>query len=86
LNEFETVEDVKLWLLNLYNSVINKLTKKKLNKTNLLINDVKKYIHNNFSNPSLSIEDISDQFNISTNYLRSIFKSTYGKSIFKIYN
>lgn len=83
LNEFETVEDVKLWLLNLYNSVINKLTKEKLNKTNLLINDVKKYIHNNFSNPSLSIEDISDQFNISTNYLRSIFKSAYGKSISK---
>lgn len=83
LNKFETVEDTKLWLLNLYKSVIDKVTKKKLNKTNALINDVKKYIHNNFSNPSLSIEDISDQFNISTNYLRSIFKSASDKSISK---
>lgn len=83
LNKFETVEDTKLWLLNLYKGVIDKLTKKKLNKTNVLINDVKKYIHNNFSNPSLSIDDISDHFTISTNYLRSIFKNTAGKSISK---
>ncbi|MCY6354611.1 helix-turn-helix transcriptional regulator [Clostridium sp. ZS2-4] len=83
LNAFETIEDTKVWLLNLYKSVIDKLTKKKLNKTNILITDVKKYIHNNFSNPSLSIEEISDHFNISTNYLRSIFKSTAGKSISK---
>ncbi|MCY6371390.1 helix-turn-helix transcriptional regulator [Clostridium ganghwense] len=83
LNNLETIEDAKLWLLDLYKSVIDKLTKKKLNKTNVLVNDVKKYIHNNFSNSSLSIDGLADQFNISPNYLRSIFKNTAGKSISK---
>lgn len=86
LQNFYSISLVKDYLFNLYNEVIENLNLKKLNKTTTLINEVKDYINTSFCDAGLSIPTVADKFNISTNYLRSIFKNTTGVSLSKYIN
>ncbi|UUZ85392.1 AraC family transcriptional regulator [Paenibacillus sp. P26] len=43
-----------------------------------LINEIRKYIEQNYANPDLSLNLISDQFNINAKYSDHLFKEEYG--------
>ncbi|KOA19146.1 HTH-type transcriptional regulator YesS [Clostridium homopropionicum DSM 5847] len=86
LKDYELAEDVKLWFLNLYESYIDTLNEKKLSKNNVLVEKVKEYIVDNYSDFCLSVEQISESLDMSPNYLRTIFKNVTGESISKYIN
>lgn len=55
-------------------------------KNNVIVEKVKEYIIENYSNFSLSVEQISESLDMSPNYLRTIFKNVTGESISKYIN
>lgn len=59
---------------------------KKPNTKNQFTMKIKKYIDDNFSNPSLSLKDISDEFSYDKKYISSIFKKNTGIGISKYLN
>lgn len=50
-------------------------------KKNKIASQIRIYIKENLANPGLSIEQIADNFNFSTGYVRTIFKEIYQVSI-----
>lgn len=81
LAQFETIDEVKDYFLNLYKNVVIQIKEKKSNRRNDVIENVKKYITENYSDQLLSLEAIACEMRFSPNYLRSIFKESEGKSI-----
>ncbi|MCT8978179.1 AraC family transcriptional regulator [Clostridium sp. CX1] len=81
LDKLETFTEVKSWFIDLYTSSITQLDEKKSNKKNDIIKNTIAYINENYNNPNLSVDIISDYVNISSSYLRAIFKTTENKSL-----
>lgn len=81
LDKLETLNEVKAWFMNLYSNCVTQFNEKKLNRVNTIVKAVTNYIEENYPNPSLSPEGIADHVNISSNYLRTIFKNTVNKSL-----
>lgn len=81
LDKLETLDEVKVWFMNLYSDCVSQFNKKKLNKLKNTVKTVLDYIDANYYDPSLSPEAIADHVNISSNYLRTIFKNSINKSL-----
>jgi two-component system, response regulator YesN len=81
LARFETIDMVKDYFLNLYRNTIEQLKEKKTNRRNDVIENVKKYIGENYSDPLLTLDLIASEMRFSPNYLRTLFKEFEGKSI-----
>ncbi len=81
ISRFETVHEVKEYFLNLYKNTIIQLKEKKASRKNDIIENVKKYIIENYSDQLLSLELIASEMRLSPNYLRTLFKEVEGKSI-----
>ncbi|MBI6873799.1 helix-turn-helix transcriptional regulator [Clostridium aciditolerans] len=79
--KLETLNEVKAWFMNLYSNCVAQFNEKKLNRVNTIVKAVTNYIDENYPNPSISPESIADHVNISSNYLRTIFKNTVNKSL-----
>ena len=47
-----------------------------------LLHDVKFYIQNNYSNPNLTLKQVSSHFNINNCYLTSLFKERFGTNLY----
>ncbi|UQZ84176.1 HTH-type transcriptional regulator YesS [Paenibacillus konkukensis] len=43
-----------------------------------LVNEIRRYIEDNYANPDLSLNLISDQFNVNAKYSSQLFKEAYG--------
>lgn len=81
LDKLETLDEVKGWFMSLYSNCVSQFNEKKLNRVNNIVKSVLNYIEDNYNDPTLSPESISDYVNISSNYLRTIFKNTVNKSL-----
>lgn len=81
ISDYETIEEVKRYFFELFTNVINQQKEKKANRKNDVIENVKKYIRDNYTDPLLSLEVIANEMRFSTNYLRTLFKDVEGKSI-----
>lgn len=81
LDKLETLEEVKIWFMELYLNCVSQFNKKKLDRVKNTVKTVLNYIETNYNDPSLSPESIADYVNISSNYLRTIFKNTVDKSL-----
>jgi|GEM_PF-3372371 len=77
------IKDYKKSFTQLF-GVLIKITKhienNKLSSNKNLINDIKNYIAENFSNSDMSLQLIADKFNLSYNYLSSFFKEQTGEN------
>ena len=68
--------------LNLYEEVAMELCKLFESKYSVrqLITNIKEYIQNNYSDPSLCLNKVSDEFSISVSYLSFLFKEETGEN------
>ncbi|MBM7871517.1 AraC-like DNA-binding protein/cbb3-type cytochrome oxidase subunit 3 [Clostridium pascui] len=81
LFNYETIDEVKDYFLNIYKSVLIQIKEKKSNRKNDVIESVKKYINQNYCDQLLALEVIASEMRLSPNYLRTMFKESEGKSI-----
>jgi two-component system, response regulator YesN len=73
LFKFETVEDIKTWLINKLLMIAERLHSKKQKPNRKLIREIEKYVEDNL-NDKLTLKDVANHFAFSPNYLGFIFK------------
>ena len=74
VQSFETIEDIKDWLVNKLSNLSEQLAEKNQKKDRKIINDIKKYVKDQVEN-KITLKDVADHFNFSPNYLGHLFKA-----------
>ncbi len=81
LDRYDTLAEINLWIADYIGILINIMKKKKEVKYEDIIAKVQKYIDENYHDPNISIDILSELVNFSPNYIRTLFKEKIGKSI-----
>ncbi|QCX33986.1 helix-turn-helix domain-containing protein [Caloramator sp. E03] len=81
MSSYETIDDIKSYIMGLTEYISQKMKDKKSNKKNDVVEKVKNYIYLNYENPLLSLEVIAEKMKLSSSYLRVLFKEIEGKSL-----
>lgn len=83
---FETITELKTYVISLCSEII-KISKEDLNYEKMvIINRIKEYIHNHYTEQNISTDSISDMIGFSCNYTRTLFKKLTGISITEYIN
>ena len=77
---FRTPEEMKCWYLVSCLKVASLIRRKRVDTTKLLAEKARQYIARNFSDPALSVEQISSTLHVSATYFSTMFKRDTGKS------
>ena len=77
----ETLAEIKDEYLNLLDEIADTLEERKEEKYNVLVENIKKYIEQNYGHCNLSTNQIASVFNLSPAYLGRIFREHTDKSI-----
>jgi len=84
---FKDVKDLKEFIYNAIIKLRNNNIKSQINRNEKVIEDIYKYIEQNYENPNISLESISDELNISISYLSMLLKKlrgvTFNKELIK---
>lgn len=72
-----TIPSLVSWLTKLKDGLVTELNKKKSHHTHYVVANVEKYIQKNYRK-KLSLQEVASKFNITPNYLSSIFKKYTG--------
>lgn len=79
LLRFETIADVKQWLKNIFNAIIETVNLKKKSKNRMIVDNIAKIINERY-NSDITAKEISREIFLSPNYIGSIFKEEMGTS------
>jgi two-component system response regulator YesN len=80
LEEFETLEEFQTNSYKVLKQVEDQISSLRESKTNHhLIHEVKNYIGETYANPDLSLNHLSEEFNLSSRYLSRLFKDEFGE-------
>lgn len=90
MEKMMTYKDTKDLKEFIYDTVLNiqeSNIKTQVNRNEKVIEDIYKYIEQNYKNPSISLESVSDELNISISYLSMLLKKlrgvTFNKELIK---
>ena len=87
LSYLESIDDLVKYIEGRCALVMNAVTKTKSEtRKDLIVTNILKYINENYTDASLSVEAIAASVNRSSNYIRSIFKKSQGISISEYIN
>lgn len=81
LSSIETAADMRLFLKNIVNQIMQYTEGLHVKKGTALITNVQKYIHNNLSNPELSLRLIAKELYVNESYLSRVFKQEKQESL-----
>lgn len=81
INDFETMETLKAWLIQFCRNVVNKLECKKLTRHRDTIDLIVTYLEANYFKPEISTESVSEIVKLTPGYLGKLFSESIGKSI-----
>lgn len=76
---WETLEELKQGCLHIFEEMTSKLqAMKDSQRTRAVISDIRVFIEENYHNPELSLDYLSDQFTIHAKNISKLFKEEYG--------
>jgi YesN/AraC family two-component response regulator len=81
LYRMDTMEEIEEWYFGLCESSIRLREQQSLQKNRWVVDKVLRYIHDHYSDPSLTVDSLVEIGGLSTNYLRKIFKDFVGQSL-----
>lgn len=79
ISRFQTVEQLKNWIINMLKSMNELMLKENLPKRQDIIAEIKLYINKNY-NREISLNDIAERFYINPYYLSQLFKKRTGET------
>ena len=85
LENFQTIDEYKAWILNIYNIAINELSIIKGTSHNVLMMKAAVYIKINF-NKDLTVDEIAKHIQKNPNYFSHLFKKEFGVSFCEYLN
>jgi two-component system response regulator YesN len=81
IQKFETVEDTRVWLVQLYLQSFNDINDSIHSKLLNLALEARTYIENNFTNPLLNLDELACALFVSPSYLSKVYKQELGVNI-----
>lgn len=78
LQNLETIGEVEQLFIHLISEIVSKLQVYSRERHELLINQIKEYVSNNYGQISLSMNEVSDYVDMSAAYLGRLFKQVTG--------
>lgn len=79
LHQFETVQDIRSWLVRKVFEISEKLHQKNNTKNSPLIREILRVVQDQL-HENITLKDIAHQFSFSPNYLGTLFKEEVGKT------
>lgn len=79
IEKYETLEDIKLWMKNIFRGYIEAMQKGKNEKFKGIVKVAMKYMNDHYSE-NIGVEDIAAITYVSPNYFSRVFKKETGKS------
>jgi len=80
LLKFETIIDVKRWLINIITFIIEYVDEKSAGRSKSIVQEAKEYIRHNYDK-DISVQSIADELHYNANYLNNMFKEDTGETI-----
>lgn len=80
LMEKQTIGDLRKWLKGVYTGIVDYVNELKKGSTKSIINDIKRYINEKYSN-EISLNDLAGRFFMNPSYLSQLFKSETGQNL-----
>ncbi len=77
----KSIEELKNFIIDLYEKVNIYSYKNKLTRSKIIAKDVKKFIDNNYQNQELNIDKIAKAVFVNSSYLRSTFKKEFNLTV-----
>ncbi|MEX1030321.1 MAG: AraC family transcriptional regulator [Paenibacillaceae bacterium] len=80
IDHFENLDEFENKSYQLLKNMGDEIQNLRENQINYqLIHDMRKYIEVHYANPDLSLDQLSDEFNLSSRYLSQLFKDEFGE-------
>lgn len=79
IEKYETIEDIKLWIKELFKTFIVVIQKNRGQKYNNIINSSLQYVKDHYSE-GISLNDIANHVYVTPNYFSKIFKEETGEN------
>jgi two-component system response regulator YesN len=79
----KSLDSVRNWIEEICIRLMNHISDKRQNTTEMLLEKAKYYIKNNFGDSDLSIQKLADHLHISPSYMSMIFKKDAGLTFLK---
>ncbi|MDL2301732.1 response regulator [Lachnospiraceae bacterium OttesenSCG-928-D06] len=79
ISRFQTMEQLKNWIVNMLKSMNELMLKENLPERRDIVEEIKEYINRNY-NKEINLNDIADQFYINPVYLSQLFKKRTGET------
>lgn len=81
LKSIDSVDDLREAFIALLGSATEQMEKLRVGRISQeLIHEIKEYIEQNFNDPDLSLQLLSDRFNINQSYLSRLFKDEFSEN------
>ncbi|MDQ0874536.1 two-component system response regulator YesN [Paenibacillus sp. V4I3] len=77
----ESIEEIELWYMGLCEKSISQRDQQSLQKNKWIVDKVLRYIHESYSDPSLTVDTLVEVGGLSTNYMRKMFKDIVGQTM-----
>ena len=83
INNFNSMGEVESLIKNVSMELMNRISRKRLTTTQMLLEKAKDYISSNYGDTTLSIQKLADHLFISSSYLSLIFKKEAQETFLK---
>lgn len=80
ISAFHTPEEMKRWFLESCLKTASLIRRERVDATKMLAEKARQYVAQNFSDPGLSVEQLSSHLHVSATYFSTMFKRDTGKS------
>ncbi len=81
LESQETFSALKAWILQFVQDALHRIDIRGSNRTRFIVQRAKRFIEQNYSKKSLTLEQIADVVNVAPNYLSTVFKQELKVSV-----
>jgi two-component system response regulator YesN len=83
LNKFNSIEEAKTWIFKLSMNLSKGIARKRADASEILFEKAKDYMIENYMDPDLNVQKLSNHLYISPSYLSLLFKKKSGKTFLK---
>lgn len=81
IGEGETLDDIQKWLLEYVQCCMESIRVRRYEKYSGVIENIQKYISDNYTDVSLTVERVANIVDLSPNYMRTLFKDHTGMTV-----
>lgn len=80
ISQLHSPQDMQHWCTEICMKISSNIERERVNSTRILAQNAEQYIHEHYTNPNLSVEELCDHLHVSPAYFSTVFKRESGRS------